>query len=341
MKQWYCNIGGQQYGPVSEEVLEDWIDQGRVLPECLVWSEGMADWITAARAMPDMFGDEYTPSAMSMVPVKPPGGTGGMTPNAQLMTQARQALTGRWGTAILVTLVLILISAAMQHIPVIGPLASLICSGAIELGAVIFFLTCSRRGPGEVGMLFKGFKNFGNSLGAYWLRAIFTALWMLLLIIPGIIAAYSYSQTMYLLANDRALGPLEAIRKSTEMMRGHKWRLFCLHCRFIGWAMLCALPIVIGIGALISYTDFSAVATAFESARHANTPQAIERHTQAITEALAGFFIKVQLLSIPLSIGYLWLVPYIHTSLAKFHDDLMPAPARRHPTAADAPDTFG
>lgn len=286
MKQWYCNIGGQQYGPVDEEALLDWIEEGRVVADSPVWSEGMAAWVPASTAMPEMFGDEAGPSGASgtsMVPARAPRGTGGMTLNAEIMRQARDALSGRWGLAVGFTFLLGLLSMVMQMVPYIGGLAALLCTGALELGAAIFYLTYARRGQPELGMMFKGFENFGNALGAYLLIAIFTILWMLLLIIPGIIAAISYSQTMYLLADDRNLGPLEAIGKSKEMMRGHKWRLFCLHWRFIGWALLCLLTC---------------------------------------------------------GVGFLWLQPYIMTSLAKFHDDLKPAPGR-YDAIPDAADTFG
>ena len=176
MKQWYCHIGGQRYGPVDENALRDWIDDGRVEAQTMVWSEGMPDWVPASAAMPEMFDNAETPSIMSMVPVRPPGGTGGITPNAQLTAQAREALSGQWGTAVGFTFLLGLITIVMQFVPFIGGLASLICTGAFQLGAAIFFLTCARRGKPEIGMMFKGFENFGNSLGAYLLVAIFTVL---------------------------------------------------------------------------------------------------------------------------------------------------------------------
>ena len=66
---------------------------------------------------------------------------------------------------------------------------------------------------------------------------------MLLLIIPGIIACLRYSQTWYILLEDENIGPLDAIRKSKEMMVDNKWKLFCLYCRFIGWLILCIITL--------------------------------------------------------------------------------------------------
>jgi len=48
MKQWHCSIGGQQYGPVSEEDLRSWAVTGRIKPTDYVWSEGMTDWVPAS-----------------------------------------------------------------------------------------------------------------------------------------------------------------------------------------------------------------------------------------------------------------------------------------------------
>ena len=38
----------------------------------------------------------------------------------------------------------------------------------------------------------------------------------------------------------------EAMEVSMQMMKGNKWRLFCLQLSFIGWAILCVLTLGIG-----------------------------------------------------------------------------------------------
>lgn len=176
----------------------------------------------------------------------PPGGTGGQTPNAELMSQARALLAGRWGLPIGFCVLLVLLNMAAGMVPFVGNIVSLIVGGPLALGGVIFFLTLARGGTAELGMLFAGFKNFANALAAYLLMALFILLWALLLIIPGIIASLAYAQTMYLLADNPKMGALGAIRKSKEMMRGYKWKLFCLGLRFLGWSLLCILTLGIG-----------------------------------------------------------------------------------------------
>lgn len=53
MSQWYCYIQDQQYGPVDDETLEQWSDEGRLGPDDLVWREGMREW-APARTVPGL-----------------------------------------------------------------------------------------------------------------------------------------------------------------------------------------------------------------------------------------------------------------------------------------------
>ena len=71
-------------------------------------------------------------------------------------------------------------------------------------------------------------------------------MWSLLLIIPGIIARYSYAMTGYILAEHPELTADEAITSSKAMMEGNRFRLFCLELSFIGWGILCAFTFGIG-----------------------------------------------------------------------------------------------
>ena len=78
---------------------------------------------------------------------------------------------------------------------------------------------------------------------------VFTALIIglgIVFIIPGIIAAYSYAMTGYILAEHPELTAGEAIDRSKQMMYGNRWRLFCLQFSFIGWDILSSLSLGIG-----------------------------------------------------------------------------------------------
>ncbi len=180
------------------------------------------------------------------------------TSNIELMRMAKRSLKGNWGLAAGTFFVYILIISGIQLIPVIGSLALLIVGGPFALGIVIFSLSIARDQKAEFDQLFQGFANFKKALGTYLLMVVFVFLWMLLLFVPGIIAAISYSMTFYILADDPSIGAMEAIKKSKKMMYGHKWKFFCLGLRFIGWILLCCLTIGIGLFWLAPYMQVSA-----------------------------------------------------------------------------------
>ena len=254
MKWWYCYVEGRQYGPVTEDVLLEWIRQGNIRPTHHVWTAGLRDWVRACEALPEMFAETVgAGSALSMVPVATPLGTGGLTPNKYLTAQARVCLRGQWGSAVGFCLLQGLIGGAVAAIPTLGGFVSIFIEGPFSLGGAVFFLTLVRNGDNKIGMLFAGFKNFATAVVAHVLISLFTFLWTLLLVVPGIIAALSYSQTFYIIAEDRTTRPLEAIRKSRRMMQGAKWKLFCLGLRFAGWALLCMLTMGIGFLWLFPY----------------------------------------------------------------------------------------
>ena len=149
-------------------------------------------------------------------------------------------LAGKRGTFALIVLVMSIIMGAAGTL---GGIGSLILSGPFALGFCGCCLLCARGGQIKVEDLFDGFKNFLKSFLLNLLNGIFIALWTLLLIVPGIIAALNYSMSFYILKDDPEIGANDARKKSIEMMRGHKWQLFCLKFSFIGWWLLCILTL--------------------------------------------------------------------------------------------------
>ena len=83
-------------------------------------------------------------------------------------------------------------------------------------------------------------------IAASFLQTLYVLLWTLLLIIPGIVAGYSYAMTPYILAENPDLTASEAISRSKEMMEGNRMDLFVLELTFIGWELLCILTLGIG-----------------------------------------------------------------------------------------------
>ena len=91
---------------------------------------------------------------------------------------------------------------------------------------------------------------FGPELINFVLVSIFTFLWTWLLIIPGIIKAYSYSMTPYIVkdmvASGKQVSATYGINASKELMKGHKMALFIFDLSFLGWNILAAITCGIG-----------------------------------------------------------------------------------------------
>jgi uncharacterized membrane protein len=117
---------------------------------------------------------------------------------------------------------------------------SFIVSAALypmELGCMSYILNFVRDKNPDLKIIFSYYNKFFYIFALYFLISLFTTLWALLLIIPGIIAALSYSMGQYIML-DGEEDPMECIRKSKEMMNGYKWDYFKFILSFIGWYLL-------------------------------------------------------------------------------------------------------
>jgi len=238
--QWYYVKGYERIGPLEEDEFFKLAKSGAILPGDLVWNSSMGEQWVAASTVPGLLANPpSTPTAQY------PRRT---TPNRELMRTARERLGGNWGLAVGAYLIYLVIMS------VSGP-ASLILAGPMMVGLYLMYLAISRNQKADLGQLFRGFNMFVSALGAYLLMCLFILLWCLLLIVPGIIAAFSYAMTFFIIAEDDSIGPLEAITKSKQMMRGRKWKLFCLCWRFFGWFLLCLLTCGVGFIFLIPYVN--------------------------------------------------------------------------------------
>ena len=173
--------------------------------------------------------------------------------NVILMRMAKESLRDKWGLAVGTFFVYALILGGGS----LSGIATLIIGGPMTLGLAFFSLAIARNQEARLEQLFKGFNNFGTSLGAYLLMIIFVLLWTILLIIPGIIAAISYAMTFFIIADNPSIGSMEAIDKSKKMMYGYKWKFFCLILRFLGWAILCLFTLGLGFFILKPYMEIS------------------------------------------------------------------------------------
>ncbi len=186
------------------------------------------------------------------------------TDNGQIADHLRQVFHGSFdiSTAADILRPLMGVFTAVAGLAFVYAVGMFIVGCAVELGYNVFNLSLyeSTNAP-RIETLFSRFSIFGNALVLRLLMLLKILLWTLLLIIPGIVAAYRYAMAPYLLAEHPELSATEAIEQSKIMMSGNKGRLFCLQLSFIGWFLLAALTGGVGYFFLAPYTK--AAETAF------------------------------------------------------------------------------
>jgi uncharacterized membrane protein len=159
----------------------------------------------------------------------------------------------KWDEAVGLCLVYGLISGIAS----IVPLGSLVVGGPLTLGMTSYFLLLSRNQNPTFNNLFSGFQNFGNAFLAMLLMTLVILLGFILLIIPGCIFALGLSQTFRVMHDEPQISAVDAMKKSWEIMKGHKGDYFIFNLSFIGWAFLCILTVGIGFLFLIPYINAS------------------------------------------------------------------------------------
>ncbi|OGX80044.1 hypothetical protein A6395_03625 [Exiguobacterium sp. SH31] len=197
---------------------------------------------------------------------------------AQWKQHAQKMLTGnRWLLAGILILFVILNGIPQSFAPTIEAdavpttteslltLLSLILTiliAPLTVGWSWLVLAVSRGDKPAVSKLFEPFQTgYVKHVLAPFFVGLFIFLWALLLVIPGIVKAFSYSLTNYILRDQPELSALEAITESRRMMDGHKMDAFKLVLSFIGWFFVGVLTL--GIGFLYVYPYFSTTYAAF------------------------------------------------------------------------------
>lgn len=160
----------------------------------------------------------------------------------ELKSLAREQIKGNIGMLFLISLVIALITGAVEAVGLCVPFASLAASIVVTPGFVLsnilIYLNLTKGRKPMYEDAFAGFKDFWTAFKATFLTGFFTFLWMLLFVIPGYVKAISYSQTMYVVAENPGMSALDAIEESKRIMRGHKMEYFVLLLSFIGWIFL-------------------------------------------------------------------------------------------------------
>lgn len=126
----------------------------------------------------------------------------------------------------------------------------------LEVGCKKYYLR-NLNEPAQVGNIGYAFdNNYKNIIKTMFFRDLFTVLWTLLFIIPGIVKSYEYQMIPYLLADNPQMTKEQAFEESKRMMQGQKWKAFVLDLSFIGWNILSALTLgILGIFYVQPYMD--------------------------------------------------------------------------------------
>lgn len=144
--------------------------------------------------------------------------------------------------------IILVVIGVISVIVVVFSFVYMIIGGAVSIGYASFNLDLIDEKDARVGSLFDHFDEWKKAFVARILQSIYIALWSLLFIIPGIMASFSYVMVSYVMAENPELSAREALKESRRIMKGNRWRFFCMTFSFIGWNLLVVLTL--GIASL-------------------------------------------------------------------------------------------
>lgn len=186
----------------------------------------------------------------------------------ELKSAAKEQIKGKIGILFVITLIIGAISGlagvVLNLIPGGGLISLIIVTPAFALSITRVYLNLLIGVTPDVKDAFSGFDDFWAAFKVNFLVGLFTYLWSLLLIIPGIVKAYSYSMALFILAENKGKSALECINESKELTSGHKMDLFVLSLSFIGWFLLVSITFGIAyiwVGPYMQATFANAYAT--------------------------------------------------------------------------------
>lgn len=146
-------------------------------------------------------------------------------------------------SAAMVAAVLGLFALIVIGVAIICWLIKIFFVNPIEVGVQKFFIN-NLNDKAEIKEMAWAFDhNYLQGVKTMFLRDIFTFLWSLLLIVPGIIKSYEYRMIPFLIAEHPEMTYKEAFAESKRMMKGQKWNAFVLDLSFIGWFLLGAITL--------------------------------------------------------------------------------------------------
>lgn len=171
----------------------------------------------------------------------------------ELKKDAKASLIGKYGDSIGIVLFLGFLTFFLEMViyfftrtfgfsdeahSILNFIFSFLLSSFLTLGYYNFFLKISRDEDVEINELWSKAYLFVPYIILSIVMSLFIFCFTLLLIIPGIVAALSYSMSYYIMLDYPEMGTLEILKESKRMMRGHKMEYLILLLSFLGWAIL-------------------------------------------------------------------------------------------------------
>ena len=185
--------------------------------------------------------------------------------------RALASLKGKWEDVVITTLVYFAIALVLSQSLTLPFVLNRVQNSVVSFvsilllpfgwGFMVYFLNFVR-GKYQLKDIFDGYtKNyFVRTMLTILLQSIIVCIGIILLIVPGFIAFCMFSQVQFIMKDDESIGYWKALRKSMDMMKGHKMQYFLLYLSFIGWVLLAILT-TLGIGLLwlipYMYTTFA------------------------------------------------------------------------------------
>lgn len=176
---------------------------------------------------------------------------------SEYRAEARRRLGGHiFGNTWLYALIVGLIGSAVFYALSATVLLAFLFEGFFMIGASRVYLKLVRGADTiDFNDLFAAKDRIGDAFLLGLLKNLFTLLWTLLFIVPGLIKAYAYAMAYYLAAEHPEYDWRRCLDESQRIMRGNKWRLFCLDVSFLGWWIVGALCFGVGVLWVVPYHE--------------------------------------------------------------------------------------
>ena len=173
-----------------------------------------------------------------------------MPTRVELKQNAKKCMREQALNPILVTLVYTLVAIAISLLggilgaTILIPFILSLASVAVQIGYVYYCMKVAKREQGayaDLAYLIQDWR-FGLKIVVLsFVINLFVSLWSLLLFVPGVIKAISYSQAIMIMLENPNMDIMTAIKESQRMMNGHKMEYFVLDLSFIPWMLLVTL----------------------------------------------------------------------------------------------------